>query len=97
MSTGRMTPTNVARHLTLGPQCWSCRERRVRCGSEVPGCLKCAAKGLDCPGYGRTRPLRWRKPKNPREFRKGQAGEGIRPRKKSPPALEMVADHPDLI
>ncbi|KAL4964269.1 Zn(II)2Cys6 transcription factor [Aspergillus stella-maris] len=51
--------------MSLGPQCWKCRERRVRCGSETPKCAKCEAKGLVCPGYGPNKPLRWKKPQNP--------------------------------
>ncbi|CEL07659.1 hypothetical protein ASPCAL10815 [Aspergillus calidoustus] len=59
--------------LIQGPQCWACRERRVRCGSETPGCAKCAAKGIDCPGFGATRPLRWREPKVPKTFKARKA------------------------
>ncbi|KAL4863908.1 fungal-specific transcription factor domain-containing protein [Aspergillus spectabilis] len=61
-----MAQPSAAQKFILGPQCWGCREKRVRCGSEMPGCAKCAAKGVACPGYGATKPLRWRKPQNPR-------------------------------
>ncbi|GIJ83500.1 hypothetical protein Asppvi_002323 [Aspergillus pseudoviridinutans] len=47
------------------PQCWACREKRIRCGSETPTCVKCSVKGIQCPGYSRTRPLRWMRPFNP--------------------------------
>ncbi|KAL2794529.1 fungal-specific transcription factor domain-containing protein [Aspergillus keveii] len=65
-----MVQRNVPQQrLIQGSQCWACRERRVRCGSEISGCAKCAAKGIDCPGYGATRPLRWREPKVPKSFK----------------------------
>ncbi|KAL2869577.1 Zn(II)2Cys6 transcription factor [Aspergillus lucknowensis] len=66
------------RKTLLGPQCWACRERRVRCGSETPSCAKCEAKGLQCPGYSPTRPLRWREPKNPTCFRRGNGANYIK-------------------
>ncbi|KAH5182148.1 hypothetical protein HBH68_176670 [Parastagonospora nodorum] len=40
--------------------CWGCRWRRVRCDSQQPACNKCTRKGLLCPGYGNTKPLKWR-------------------------------------
>ncbi|KAF2624797.1 hypothetical protein BU25DRAFT_373644 [Macroventuria anomochaeta] len=46
--------------MSLGQQCWGCRWRRVRCDSQQPSCLKCTKKGLPCPGYSTTKPLRWR-------------------------------------
>jgi hypothetical protein len=41
------------------PQCHNCRRRRIRCDSTLPSCRKCTRKGLDCPGYGRHKPLVW--------------------------------------
>jgi len=38
--------------------CWECLRRRLVCGFEVPGCERCAASGVDCPGYGETPPMR---------------------------------------
>ncbi|KAL4912047.1 hypothetical protein BDW62DRAFT_206843 [Aspergillus aurantiobrunneus] len=70
-----MTQAQAARSLTLGPQCWSCRARRVRCGSEAPECTKCAEKGIACPGYRPTRPLRWKEPQHPRGFEQKQRAE----------------------
>lgn len=46
--------------MSLGSQCWGCRWRRVRCDSQQPDCSKCVRKGLQCPGYSATKPLRWR-------------------------------------
>ncbi|CZT41582.1 uncharacterized protein RSE6_01338 [Rhynchosporium secalis] len=46
----------------LGPQCWTCRSRRVRCTSEEPSCQKCSDKGIVCSGYGPTKPVRWKQP-----------------------------------
>ncbi|KAF6817851.1 C6 zinc finger domain protein [Colletotrichum plurivorum] len=48
--------------MTLGPQCWRCRKRRLRCDSSHPSCLKCASAGTPCPGYGEKRPIAWRDP-----------------------------------
>ncbi|KKY13384.1 putative c6 transcription [Diplodia seriata] len=41
----------------LGPQCLSCKKRRVRCDTVLPGCGPCRKKGIDCPGY--RKPLVW--------------------------------------
>jgi len=46
----------------LGPQCWTCRSRRVRCTSEQPSCQKCDDRALVCAGYGPTKPVRWKQP-----------------------------------
>ncbi|KAF6800949.1 C6 zinc finger domain protein [Colletotrichum sojae] len=48
--------------MTLGPQCWRCRKRRLRCDSSRPSCLKCTSAGTPCPGYGEKRPIAWRDP-----------------------------------
>ncbi|KAF6838684.1 C6 zinc finger domain protein [Colletotrichum musicola] len=48
--------------MTLGPQCWRCRKRRLRCDSSRPSCLKCTSAGTACPGYGEKRPIAWRDP-----------------------------------
>ncbi|BDD59308.1 hypothetical protein MPDQ_002736 [Monascus purpureus] len=32
--------------------CRVCNRRRIRCDRTVPSCLKCATKGVACPGYG---------------------------------------------
>ncbi|OAP61455.1 hypothetical protein AYL99_03658 [Fonsecaea erecta] len=37
--------------------CIKCKERRVKCGSEKPACLRCQKLGVLCPGY---RPLQVR-------------------------------------
>ncbi|KAL7943902.1 fungal-specific transcription factor domain-containing protein [Trichoderma barbatum] len=41
--------------------CWECRRRCLVCDSEVPGCKRCCASGIHCPGYGDVKPtrLRW--------------------------------------
>ncbi|KAI1760548.1 fungal-specific transcription factor domain-containing protein [Hypoxylon sp. FL1150] len=33
--------------------CHNCRRSRLRCDRSVPGCLKCASAGRECPGYGK--------------------------------------------
>lgn len=40
--------------------CWACRQRRVRCDLTQPACTRCVTKGIVCPGYGKTRPRRWK-------------------------------------
>lgn len=42
--------------------CWECRRRRLVCDSTRPACTRCVTTQVDCPGYGKTKPLRWRKP-----------------------------------
>ncbi|KAH0430637.1 hypothetical protein CcaCcLH18_07672 [Colletotrichum camelliae] len=48
--------------MSLGPQCWRCRKRRLRCDSSLPACHKCALAHIACPGYAPTRPIAWRNP-----------------------------------
>ncbi|KAK1674032.1 hypothetical protein BDP55DRAFT_555209 [Colletotrichum godetiae] len=48
--------------MTLGPQCWRCRKKRLRCDSSVPTCRKCIAADTECPGYGDKRPIAFRDP-----------------------------------
>ncbi|KAF5522024.1 hypothetical protein CGCA056_v006223 [Colletotrichum aenigma] len=48
--------------MSLGPQCWRCRKRRLRCDSSLPSCRKCALASVACPGYAPTRPIAWRNP-----------------------------------
>ncbi|KAF4854289.1 hypothetical protein CGCSCA4_v001779 [Colletotrichum siamense] len=48
--------------MSLGPQCWRCRKRRLRCDSSLPSCRKCALASVPCPGYAPTRPIAWRNP-----------------------------------
>lgn len=40
-------------------QCWECAGRRLVCDSSPAGCNKCRAAGMDCPGYGDKKPLKW--------------------------------------
>ncbi|KAK2831897.1 hypothetical protein FQN49_007058 [Arthroderma sp. PD_2] len=40
-------------------QCHTCRKRRVRCDSGQPSCQKCMARGIECLGYGKQKPLVW--------------------------------------
>ncbi|RDW57098.1 hypothetical protein BP6252_13844 [Coleophoma cylindrospora] len=46
--------------MSLGPQCWSCRSRRVRCDSHQPQCRKCTTKNIECLGYSEVKPLQWK-------------------------------------
>ncbi|TQN69455.1 Beauvericin cluster-specific repressor BEA4 [Colletotrichum shisoi] len=48
--------------MSLGPQCWRCRKRRLRCDSSLPSCHKCLAADVHCPGYGDKKPVAWRDP-----------------------------------
>lgn len=43
-------------------QCWECHRRRLVCDSSLPGCNKCRAAGVECPGYGEKKPLKWLTP-----------------------------------
>jgi len=38
--------------------CRTCMKRRIKCDRSTPHCQKCAARGLQCPGYPQSR-LRW--------------------------------------
>ncbi|KXH32291.1 hypothetical protein CSIM01_05713 [Colletotrichum simmondsii] len=48
--------------MTLGPQCWRCRKKRLRCDSSIPACRKCIIARTECPGYGDKRPIAFRDP-----------------------------------
>jgi hypothetical protein len=47
------TRANPRRH------CWECQRRRRVCDFSLPSCNKCIAAGIECPGYGEKKPLRW--------------------------------------
>ncbi|PLB45639.1 hypothetical protein P170DRAFT_248289 [Aspergillus steynii IBT 23096] len=38
--------------------CRLCTKRRIRCDRSIPGCRKCASRGLGCPGFDAV-PLKW--------------------------------------
>ncbi|KAF9889352.1 hypothetical protein FE257_007462 [Aspergillus nanangensis] len=66
---GKITPTimDSLSQLTAVPRnpqrpCWECRRRRLVCDFSVPECNKCRAAGVDCPGYGDKKPLKWLAP-----------------------------------
>jgi hypothetical protein len=40
-------------------QCWECHRRRLVCDFSHPGCRKCYTAGVECPGYGEKKPLKW--------------------------------------
>ncbi|KAL2133519.1 hypothetical protein VTI74DRAFT_2205 [Chaetomium olivicolor] len=44
--------------------CWECRRRCLVCDSTEPACKRCAATGIECPGYGHVKPtrLKWLAP-----------------------------------
>jgi hypothetical protein len=43
-------------------QCWECRRRRLVCDFTSPACRKCQVRGVECPGYDGTKPLKWLQP-----------------------------------
>ncbi|KAK7186934.1 hypothetical protein DPSP01_011617 [Paraphaeosphaeria sporulosa] len=43
----------------MDQHCWGCRKRRVVCDLGKPGCAKCKRVGVECPGYGKQKPLQW--------------------------------------
>ncbi|KAK1569358.1 fungal-specific transcription factor domain-containing protein [Colletotrichum navitas] len=47
------------KELIADAPCWSCRRRRVRCDAIRPACVKCTRAGIQCLGYGPTKPLLW--------------------------------------
>lgn len=57
---------------SLGPQCLSCKRRRVKCDFSTPSCQRCERDSITCPGYKKA--LRWRsyKPKHDRTIRTEQ-------------------------
>ncbi|PGG97903.1 hypothetical protein GX51_07077 [Blastomyces parvus] len=60
MSSGKNSESPPSRTASgLPPQCHTCRKRRVRCDSSRPACNKCTAKGVECLGYGKQKPLVW--------------------------------------
>ncbi|OJD24793.1 hypothetical protein ACJ73_03838 [Blastomyces percursus] len=60
MSSGKHSEPPPSRAASgLPPQCHTCRKRRVRCDSSRPACNKCIAKGVECLGYGKQKPLVW--------------------------------------
>lgn len=40
--------------------CWECLHLSLVCDSAYPACARCVASGVDCPGYGGTRPVRYK-------------------------------------
>ncbi|RYP72286.1 hypothetical protein DL771_004260 [Monosporascus sp. 5C6A] len=42
--------------------CWECRRRRLVCDFARPNCRKCQLRGVECPGYGSKKPLKWVQP-----------------------------------
>lgn len=40
--------------------CWACLRRRLVCDFTRPSCNRCYKDGMDCPGYGTQKPLRWK-------------------------------------
>jgi hypothetical protein len=49
----------------LGPQCYTCRKRQVRCDSNTPACLRCQRDLRECRGY--QRPLKFVVYKTPQD------------------------------
>lgn len=47
-------------------QCWECKGRRLVCDYTCPRCKKCEIRGVDCPGYGGAKPLKWLQPQQVR-------------------------------
>ncbi|TAQ84127.1 hypothetical protein B7494_g7553 [Chlorociboria aeruginascens] len=48
--------------------CKTCRIRRVKCGEERPGCIRCAKFGLECDGYGTRTTATGKNGQNPAPF-----------------------------
>ncbi|KAH8895478.1 hypothetical protein GQ53DRAFT_744086 [Thozetella sp. PMI_491] len=67
--------------------CHQCRERRVRCGKERPGCGECAARSLICPGY---------LPKISLDFKdeSGLAAQKVQARKRKQAEADLLSHSP---
>lgn len=73
--------------------CHTCRRQRLRCDGSRPGCGKCAARGVECLGYG-ARPILWVQPQSAGPWsRPGpDAGPGRAPaRKRGRPKLVLMS------
>ncbi|KAK0616646.1 fungal-specific transcription factor domain-containing protein [Immersiella caudata] len=84
-------------------QCWECHRRRLVCDSARPQCRKCQTKGLDCPGYDSSKPVRWvpmqsarSKIQPPRAEKDQQIGENIAARAVIPPSLKADQEMTEL-
>lgn len=46
--------------------CWECRRRCLVCDFTRPGCKRCSASDVECPGYDEVKPIRlkWLAPGN---------------------------------
>lgn len=42
--------------------CWECLRRRLVCDSTHPICIRCSTRGVICPGYDNSKPLKWLSP-----------------------------------
>ncbi|KAK1979835.1 fungal-specific transcription factor domain-containing protein [Colletotrichum cereale] len=70
------TWSHLKDHIADGP-CWTCRRRRVRCDAIRPACVKCTRAGIQCLGYGPTKPLSWvGMPRRAKQSSKLLAGTG---------------------
>ncbi|OHX00372.1 C6 zinc finger domain-containing protein [Colletotrichum incanum] len=38
--------------------CWECRRRCLVCDFTSPACRRCLLSGVECPGYGKVKPIR---------------------------------------
>ncbi|CEJ85107.1 hypothetical protein VHEMI03672 [[Torrubiella] hemipterigena] len=52
-----MEKNSLKEQAPMDRECRTCNRRRIHCDGTLPTCLKCAKKGLQCPGYERK--LRW--------------------------------------
>ncbi|KAG8425919.1 hypothetical protein J3459_008613 [Metarhizium acridum] len=49
---------STASLVNLDPDCPTCIRRRIKCDRTEPSCMKCASRGLECPGF-QTVYLKW--------------------------------------
>lgn len=73
---------------TAGQRCHNCRVRRLVCDQTLPSCRKCAARGVECPGYGRN--LRWVQPSD-----KSETSKPLVKRARGRPRLQLMAKGED--
>ena len=60
---------------TLGPQCYTCRKRQVKCDSNTPACQRCLRDHLECRGYKRPLKIIFYQPPRCRQSRKPPPAE----------------------
>ncbi|KAK7993836.1 hypothetical protein PG989_007217 [Apiospora arundinis] len=72
--------------------CWECRRRCLVCDFTTPSCKRCIAAGVECPGYGSTKPVRiqWLPPGRVKSRRR-KAGKAADPPEARTPKSDVMS------